>query len=119
MISLLRRKSARLGLANFFFFFLMIRPPPRSTRRLTLFPYTTLFRSRHLAGRRPSERRPAARRQRRPGVGRSHGARDASRIFGLAVPILLARTSYDQEPAGQIRTEPTARRVQTQPLTIP
>src|SRR6184192_4914462 len=28
----------------FFFFFLMIRRPPRSTRRLTLFPYTTLFR---------------------------------------------------------------------------
>src|SRR6184192_4029077 len=28
-----------------FFFFLMIRRPPRSTRRLTLFPYTTLFRS--------------------------------------------------------------------------
>src|SRR6184192_1667397 len=25
-------------------FFLMIRRPPRSTRRLTLFPYTTLFR---------------------------------------------------------------------------
>src|SRR5580693_10381104 len=30
-----------------FFFFLMIRPPPRST----LFPYTTLFRSRQLLGR--------------------------------------------------------------------
>src|SRR6059058_180526 len=29
----------------FFFFFLMIRRPPRSTRRYTLFPYTTLFRS--------------------------------------------------------------------------
>src|SRR2546430_12948253 len=29
--------------AIFFFFFLMIRRPPRST----LFPYTTLFRSRH------------------------------------------------------------------------
>src|SRR6059058_6263938 len=27
------------------FFFLMIRRPPRSTRRYTLFPYTTLFRS--------------------------------------------------------------------------
>src|SRR6059058_6284304 len=27
------------------FFFLMRRPPPRSTRRYTLFPYTTLFRS--------------------------------------------------------------------------
>src|SRR6184192_2733394 len=37
------------GLVNAFrrvrFFFLMIRRPPRSTRRLTLFPYTTLFRS--------------------------------------------------------------------------
>src|SRR6266511_4404951 len=30
-----------------FFFFLMIRRPPRST----LFPYTTLFRSRHRRGR--------------------------------------------------------------------
>src|SRR3546814_14253814 len=31
-----------------FFFFLMIRLPPRSTRTDTLFPYTTLFRSRFL-----------------------------------------------------------------------
>src|SRR5213082_3979630 len=29
----------------FFFFFLMIRRPPRSTLCQTLFPYTTLFRS--------------------------------------------------------------------------
>src|SRR3546814_12336613 len=38
-----------------FFFFLMIRRPPRSTRTDTLFPYTTLFRSRrdiHLRPRR-------------------------------------------------------------------
>src|SRR3546814_20618200 len=27
------------------FFFVMIRRPPRSTRTVTLFPYTTLFRS--------------------------------------------------------------------------
>src|SRR6188474_3823528 len=33
-----------------FFFFLMIRRPPRSTRRYTLFPYTTLFRSRPRRG---------------------------------------------------------------------
>src|SRR3546814_13008394 len=33
-------------LLSFFFFFLMIRRPPRSTRTDTLFPYTTLFRSR-------------------------------------------------------------------------
>src|SRR3546814_5295598 len=32
-----------------FFFFLMIRRPPRSTRTDTLFPYTTLFRSRSMA----------------------------------------------------------------------
>src|SRR5213080_4786442 len=31
---------------SFLFFFLMIRRPPRSTHRYTLFPYTTLFRSR-------------------------------------------------------------------------
>src|SRR3546814_7114685 len=31
---------------SFIFFFLMIRRPPRSTRTDTLFPYTTLFRSR-------------------------------------------------------------------------
>src|SRR6056300_1630320 len=30
---------------QFIFFFLMIRRPPRSTLTLTLFPYTTLFRS--------------------------------------------------------------------------
>src|SRR5216117_4357930 len=30
----------------FIFFFLMIRRPPRSTQGRTLFPYTTLFRSR-------------------------------------------------------------------------
>src|SRR3546814_8913329 len=30
---------------NVFIFFLMIRRPPRSTRTDTLFPYTTLFRS--------------------------------------------------------------------------
>src|SRR3546814_13374140 len=46
------------------FFFLMIRRPPRSTRTDTLFPYTTLFRSRagaeegiedHVAGVRAGE----------------------------------------------------------------
>src|SRR5260221_9267496 len=39
--------------SSFFFFFLMIRRPPRST----LFPYTTLFRSRPLARIRPELRR--------------------------------------------------------------
>src|SRR3546814_20178097 len=50
------------------FFFLMIRRPPRSTRTDTLFPYTTLFRSRkdgslyrsHLQARPSRRRRPVA-----------------------------------------------------------
>src|SRR5215217_9001279 len=46
----------------FFFFFLMIRRPPRST----LFPYTTLFRSR-----RPASDRYARRRSLHPGLRRS------------------------------------------------
>src|SRR3546814_4632684 len=41
-------------------FLLMIRRPPRSTRTDTLFPYTTLFRSRHL--RRQHRRFPVCRR---------------------------------------------------------
>src|SRR3546814_16699235 len=38
-----------LASVMYFFFFLMRRPPPRSTRTDTLFPYTTLFRSRRVA----------------------------------------------------------------------
>src|SRR3546814_9415099 len=37
--------SFLLLVSDFFLFFLMIRRPPRSTRTDTLFPYTTLFRS--------------------------------------------------------------------------
>src|SRR6266511_2774071 len=46
-------------LQSFFFFFLMIRRPPRST----LFPYTTLFRSRPGRGRPPPVRRAPGRRR--------------------------------------------------------
>src|SRR5260370_31314756 len=58
-------------LSLFFFFFLMIRRPPRST----LFPYTTLFRSRASRGRWGGCGRPGARRcrsgRRRPPQRRS------------------------------------------------
>src|SRR3546814_2289116 len=47
-----------------FFVFLMIRRPPRSTRTDTLFPYTTLFRSR--------------------GAGRSRGYCGSERIWRFA-----------------------------------
>src|SRR2546430_6358732 len=45
-----------MSLVVLFFFFLMIRRPPRST----LFPYTTLFRSRPAACRGSDTRRPTA-----------------------------------------------------------
>src|SRR3546814_16747353 len=41
-------------LSHFLIFFLMIRRPPRSTRTDTLFPYTTLFRSRQTYPAKPS-----------------------------------------------------------------
>src|SRR3546814_9757872 len=52
-------------LVYLFFFFLMIRRPPRSTRTDTVFPYTTLFRSRvgrRAAGCFAAERRAGVRR---------------------------------------------------------
>src|SRR2546430_8692620 len=51
-----------------FFFFLMIRRPPRST----LFPYTTLFRSRRRGRTRPGCGRAAAGRCRRQGRSEEH-----------------------------------------------
>src|SRR6188768_3737800 len=54
-------EAARPG-TRLYFFFLMLRPPPTSTRRLTLFPYTTLFRSALRSHR--TTRRTRARRQR-------------------------------------------------------
>src|SRR5438552_14432340 len=66
--------------SSLFFFFLMIRPPPRST----LFPYTTLFRSRRLAERRePVLLDPAPggreRGERAPDV-EEHGDRKSTRL---------------------------------------
>src|SRR5438876_5279496 len=64
--------SYRSSFTFCFFFFLMIRPPPRST----LFPYTTLFRSRVLdravAG-------PSARRHHRRGAGAAPPVEDLLR----------------------------------------
>src|SRR2546426_12543598 len=53
---LFARSSFSITLLFLFFFFLMIRRPPRST----LFPYTTLFRSRGAAHPRPLVRVGAA-----------------------------------------------------------
>src|SRR5882762_10811995 len=78
-----------------FFFFLMIRRPPRST----LFPYTTLFRSRRgrQPGAAPARRgaRPRQRRGARPDRGRRDpdpppGAMSARRQQGVVLIVMLA-----------------------------
>src|SRR3546814_13039026 len=60
------------------FFFLMILRPPRSTRTDTLFPYTTLFRSRRAARRlcRFARARPASRRRAVPRRADERGRRE-------------------------------------------
>src|SRR3712207_7397379 len=67
-----------------FIFFLMIRRPPRST----LFPYTTLFRSRHRPAGRPQPR------GRLPAPARLEGARVHARLHRRAAPV------GDQPPRG-------------------
>src|SRR3546814_7522808 len=56
-------------LSSCIFFFLMIRRPPRSTRTDTLFPYTTLFRSRHALSRERNKRFVAPDDRRQPRAG--------------------------------------------------
>src|SRR3546814_3516441 len=60
----------------------MIRRPPRSTRLDTLFPYTTLFRSRGATGLFPSPAIPSAGSRRSVGIqriaGRAHRADDVA-----------------------------------------
>src|SRR2546426_7517417 len=76
----------------FFFFFLMIRRPPRST----LFPYTTLFRSRHqrlgLAAR---EQRGAVRARQRPDLA-------ADRPYGVQIARSEEHTSELQSPCNLV-----------------
>src|SRR3546814_12437509 len=64
------------------FFFLMIRRPPRSTRTDTLFPYTTLFRSRLVARRQDQPHRPPPLRPRPVPRGDGGGAGTAEHRAG-------------------------------------
>src|SRR5208283_5842159 len=70
-------------LDNCFFFFLMIRLPPRST----LFPYTTLFRSRRQCRR---KRRPAARTARAAGTAAYRRDRKSTRLNSSHITISYA-----------------------------
>src|SRR3546814_7281378 len=85
------------------FFFLIIRRPPRSTRTDTLFPYTTLFRSRSGSSGRPPSGRGRDRSPGRPsGTGRPGG--ENGRVEGPArgdhVPADDGRGRPEQLPDG-------------------
>src|SRR5256885_12851955 len=95
-----RKVSKEQSLTHFYFFFLMIRRPPRST----LFPYTTLFRSRRERPHRTGEcpHRPA----------RSRAARSEEHTSELQSPcnlvcrLLLEKKKtqlFDHQPQQQYR----------------
>src|SRR3546814_3951071 len=86
MIGCLCVDSIHIVVVSCVTFFLMIRRPPRSTRTDTLFPYTTLFRSRisHVRPHRPPARCGRPRRQRSPRRSEEHTSELQS----------LMRTSY-------------------------
>src|SRR5699024_12265371 len=77
----------------FFFFFLLLPPPPKST----LFPYTTLFRSRH--------RPPADHRDRRgPCAHRGRADRKSTRLNSSHVSISYAVFCLKKKKNGKIMT---------------
>src|SRR3546814_17415550 len=76
-----------------FFFFLMIRRPPRSTRTDTLFPYTTLFRSRLLLA--VGARRHGA--ESDQADGRARGAASGGRGEGCGLAALLRSEEHTSE----------------------
>src|SRR3546814_19442422 len=78
-----------------FFFFLMIRRPPRSTRTDTLFPYTTLFRSRL-----PPHNGCSVRPKRGRPIGR-HGSGDSFKGSGWR---LAQASPMVQSGSGEFRT---------------
>src|SRR3546814_2514254 len=84
----------------------MIRRPPRSTRTDTLFPYTTLFRSRRRADQCRLSRRPG--RSRRPQGGRCRADRRWPRGERSAcpeIPHLDAAAGRDGEARRDSRSE--------------
>src|SRR3546814_2228546 len=67
------------------FFFVMIRRPPRSTRTDTLFPYTTLFRSRRRCGCQANPTRPPTPQRPAPGQSAALDANSTKRSWDLVL----------------------------------
>src|SRR2546430_17498906 len=104
------RSPHYLSFSSFLFFFLMIRRPPRST----LFPYTTLFRSRRTA-RVPRRLRARSRRElpapalhREPRLDAESRSAAARVQLGPHAPhaVVLGAVDRGLHRAGAIRVEP-------------
>src|SRR5690348_17356180 len=83
----------------FSLFFLMIRRPPRST----LFPYTTLFRSRHRAGERSVARDADDRSDLARGLGREPRRRRVARAVERSAPARL-RGDRSEEHTSELQS---------------
>src|SRR3546814_1134753 len=91
-------------IVSFVFFFLMIRRPPRSTRTDTLFPYTTLFRSRVGKAHQPNvgqQLQPQPYPHFLTGPTRAvlaRGAIGAGLVAGIAAPAIAAAQQHEPLP---------------------
>src|SRR3546814_18659134 len=88
------------------FFFLMIRRPPRSTRTDTLFPYTTLFRSRGAVHEHGVQREMAPSRFHAGMVVRHQGAGDAhvGRAAQQAVRVIQAERQAQDRKSTRLKS---------------
>src|SRR3546814_14014499 len=89
---------------RYYFFFVMIRRPPRSTRTDTLFPNTTLFRSRF----RPEEADDRVHEQRREGAGDAVGARLHRLLVDAVMRVGRQRAALPRLEIHQVVAERTA-----------
>src|SRR3546814_8207747 len=81
----------------------MIRLPPRSTRTDTLFPYTTLFRSRHVDDILVEPVHPLARRRRQDQVA-TRRARFGRRIAAPAIGLRRERDARSEEHTSELQS---------------
>src|SRR5438045_6372786 len=91
------------------FFFLMLRRPPRST----LFPYTTLFRSRllrflRLLGRTDGQQRDGRRRLRTHGPEDRKSTRLNSSHLGISYAVFCLKKKKNKQDQTSISTDSTA-----------
>src|SRR3546814_9523502 len=82
----------------------MIRRPPRSTRTDTLFPYTTLFRSRQGAEQQAEGRHRHQQRQNGEGAGGELAAAVGRRCFHATAQVVVVLTYRSEEHTSELQS---------------